>query len=666
MLSHLIKFAVEGAAVHDSSIASSFYVDLDDDPEESDELVFCKNNVCVHLSSLNDSHTPGYFRINSKTQQSGHVRLLITWTPNSFLCDSNTELSLEKSDDCECNSRLLTSSNPLETFRVDLSEMKTLRIFYNQEDPTCGQLVIGNFENHYKVFHFHRGGLDRVTDILDEWHWCSLVIDPLDHDELRRKTFTVVSKKNLKHGFHPEEGRFDPMSTQKWRTFFNDSGQIEDVANFRKATFFGGLSPEVRGEAWKFLLQYFPFSSTTRQRDVLRKTKEEEYMKIDHMRQNKSEEEQHKFWKAVQCTVDKDVVRTDRSHPYFSGDNNPNVAIMRNILLNYATYNYVVGYNQGMSDLLASVLAIVQDEVDAFWCFVSLMEGSVFVTSPKDDVMDRQLTYFRELLRMLEPDFYAHLLLQDAAMDMLFCHRWLLLSFKREFFNEEVLKMWEACWSRYQTDYFHIFLCVAMVQVYGKVIVEMDMQADDILQYFTDLSMKMDGTKVLRIARQLLLKFRQLPGIPCSLRGLLSGPGIWDSAPLPVIQCSCHNRCLYLFGDKSEQELEERELVSENEQQVSLEAEEKPEQLVRDNDNVEEVSVESQNQVHVCQKDDTSQLESGDQDNSNFGCNGSIIALREEDVNLTRGVAEGADSNADQNQFEEPAPEEEKEEISNP
>lgn len=46
-------------------------------------------------------------------------------------------------------------------------------------------------------------------------------------------------------------------------------------------------------------------------------------------RQNKSEEEQHQFWKAVQCTVDKDVVRTDRSHPYFSGDNNPNVAIMR-------------------------------------------------------------------------------------------------------------------------------------------------------------------------------------------------------------------------------------------------------------------------------------------------------------------------------------------------
>ena len=54
-----------------------------------------------------------------------------------------------------------------------------------------------------------------------------------------------------------------------------------------------------------------------------------------------------------------------------------------------------------MSDLLASVLAIVQDEVDAFWCFVGLMEGSVFVTSPKDDVMDRQLVSYNVLFQKI-------------------------------------------------------------------------------------------------------------------------------------------------------------------------------------------------------------------------------------------------------------------------
>lgn len=106
--------------------------------------------------------------------------------------------------------------------------------------------------------------------------------------------------------------------------------------------------------------------------------------------------------------------------------------------------------------------------------------------------------------------------------------------------------MWEACWSRYQTDFFHIFLCVALVKQYGGEVVARDMSAVEMLQHFTDLSMKMEGGKVLRSARQLLRKFRQLPYIPCTLRGLLSGPGIWDSAPLPEIECSCHKECLYL------------------------------------------------------------------------------------------------------------------------
>ena len=236
MLSHLIKFAVEGAAVFDSSLASSFYVDSDDDPDESDELMFCKNNVCVHVSSLNDSHVPGYLKLNSKMRQSGHVRITVTWTPNSFLCDKKEEPNLDENA-IECKGLLISSGSLVETFNVDLSEMKTLRIFYNRDDETCGQLVIGNHENHYKVFHFHHGGIDRVTQILEQWDWCSQVIEPdLDQEELRRKTFTVISKRNPKQGFHPEEGRYDPMPMQKWKTFFNDTGQIEDVANFKKVS----------------------------------------------------------------------------------------------------------------------------------------------------------------------------------------------------------------------------------------------------------------------------------------------------------------------------------------------------------------------------------------------------------------------------------------------
>lgn len=231
-----MKFAVEGAAVFDSGMSSTFYVDTEDDPDESEEVLFCKNNVCVHLSSLDDSHVPGYFILKSMTRQSGHLRLLVTWTPNSYFCDKKAETNLGNDDDDECKGLLiskLSCSSP-ETFNVDLSEMKTLKLFYKLEDETCGQLVIGNYENHHKVFHFHHGGLDRITQILQEWIWCTQDINPLDEDEFRRKSFNVISKRNPKQGVHPEEGRFDPMPVQTWKTFFNDNGQIEDVANLRK------------------------------------------------------------------------------------------------------------------------------------------------------------------------------------------------------------------------------------------------------------------------------------------------------------------------------------------------------------------------------------------------------------------------------------------------
>lgn len=40
-------------------------------------------------------------------------------------------------------------------------------------------------------------------------------------------------------------------------------------------------------------------------------------------------EEHRAFWRNVQFTVDKDVVRTDRNNQFFRGEDNPNVESMR-------------------------------------------------------------------------------------------------------------------------------------------------------------------------------------------------------------------------------------------------------------------------------------------------------------------------------------------------
>ncbi|KAG2371986.1 uncharacterized protein HKW66_Vig0241070 [Vigna angularis] len=44
--------------------------------------------------------------------------------------------------------------------------------------------------------------------------------------------------------------------------------------------------------------------------------------------------------------IEKDVVRIDRSIPFYEGDDNPNVNILRDILLTYSFYNFDLGYCQ--------------------------------------------------------------------------------------------------------------------------------------------------------------------------------------------------------------------------------------------------------------------------------------------------------------------------------
>lgn len=74
------------------------------------------------------------------------------------------------------------------------------------------------------------------------------------------------------------------------------------------------------------------------------------------------------------------------------------IFFFRNILLNYGFYNPKIGYTQGMSDLLAPILAAVQDESEAFWCFVGLMQRTIFVTCPKDFDMDVNLVSFTKYI----------------------------------------------------------------------------------------------------------------------------------------------------------------------------------------------------------------------------------------------------------------------------
>ena len=68
-----------------------------------------------------------------------------------------------------------------------------------------------------------------------------------------------------------------------------------------------------------------------------------------------------------------------------------NTIFSREILMNYAAYCPTMGYNQGMSDLLAPILTTIENESDTFWCFVGVMNRTIFISTPTDDVMEKQL-----------------------------------------------------------------------------------------------------------------------------------------------------------------------------------------------------------------------------------------------------------------------------------
>ncbi|XP_034174364.2 TBC1 domain family member 16 [Osmia lignaria lignaria] len=436
-------------------------------------------------------------------------------------------------------------------FSVDLSEMRSLRLFFADPACTSGQLVVASRESQYKILHFHHGGLDRLAATLHQWH--QLLYPRLDTDteeSLPYRHFMVCRPEVSRDELHPEEGQVPMITSLAWKDLLNERGQVEDDLALRKGIFFGGLEPALRKIVWPFLLHCYSYQSTYDDREQIDAIRRQEYEEIQKRRLGMSPEQAEYFWRNVVCIVEKDVVRTDRGNPYYAGEDNPNIEVMKNILLNYAVYNSRLGYTQGMSDLLAPLLAELNSEIEAFWCFAGLMQRSVAVCTPTDVDMDRNLCYLRELVRIMVPDFYAHLQKHTDAFELLFCHRWILLCLKREFPTEVALVMWEACWVNYLTDHFHLFLCLAIMCVYADDVIAQDLRTDEMLLHFSSLAMYMDGNLILRKARGLLHHFRQLVRLPCTLAGLCRqcGPGMWDSTHDPVIECVGHDDapCPYL------------------------------------------------------------------------------------------------------------------------
>ena len=92
--------------------------------------------------------------------------------------------------------------------------------------------------------------------------------------------------------------------------------------------------------------------------------------------------------------------------------------------------------------------------------------------------------------------------------------------------------MWEACWANYLTDYFHLFLCLAIISIYSDDVIAQDLRTDEMLLHFSSLAMFMDGELILRkvIIPCGVFNFNNMYVIPSNT------PDKWNAVVYPI-QC---------------------------------------------------------------------------------------------------------------------------------
>ncbi|XP_068034594.1 LOW QUALITY PROTEIN: TBC1 domain family member 25 [Anomalospiza imberbis] len=236
-----------------------------------------------------------------------------------------------------------------------------------------------------------------------------------------------------------------PLSDADLRSYLGPGGRLLRPQDLRLHVFHGGVEPGLRKVVWRYLLNVFPAGLTGQERLSHLRLKAAEYSSLKvalAARAAPAELAQ------VAAAVRKDVVRTDRAHPYFGGpeEGHPHLAALQALLTTFALGHPRLSYCQGMSDVAAPLLAVLDDEAQAFLCFCSLMRRLAPRFRPGGRGLARAFGHLRRLLRRADPPFWAFLAARGAH-DLLFCYRWLLLELKREFAFEDALKVLEITWS---------------------------------------------------------------------------------------------------------------------------------------------------------------------------------------------------------------------------
>ncbi|XP_055593868.1 TBC1 domain family member 15 [Uranotaenia lowii] len=398
------------------------------------------------------------------------------------------------------------------------------------------------------------GGNERSNRSSNSGSHSELPMPPSDCND-NRQTNRLIPR--------PDVHRETPLSAGRWKGFRTPEGTIAEPDKVRSIIFRGGIDPDIRAEVWKYLLGLDVWEHTTDERVDRRANKTQEYfqMKLQWLTITHTQEHNFAGYRERKCQVEKDVKRTDRAFEFFAGDDNPNLSKLQDILMTYIMYNFDLGYVQGMNDLLAPILSLVQHEAESFWCFVGFMQ-KVFQNFDIDQKgMKQQLEYLRTLLAFVNERLYNYLK-DNQSENMYFCFRWLLVWFKREFSNSDIMQLWEILWTGLPCPNFHLFICVAILDQEMDVFIDGKFTFTEILKHVNELSGNLNLQAILEQAESIYLQvkgsldnskephteLRKLIGEELSPDGNVNGSGTGSDED--------DDSCMSILNEKSSEDLE--------------------------------------------------------------------------------------------------------------
>ncbi|KAL8946649.1 MAG: hypothetical protein Q9222_006983 [Ikaeria aurantiellina] len=315
-----------------------------------------------------------------------------------------------------------------------------------------------------------------------------------------------------------------PVSMAEWKGFFDDSGRLKiTVDEVKERIFHGGLDPTdgVRKEAWLFLLGFYSWDSSSQQRQTVIHDKRDEFVRLkgawwERMVDGSGTAQENEWWKEQKGRIDRqiplfegeDIPHPDPDSPFAEVGTNVHLEQMKDMLLTYNEYNPDLGYVQGMSDLLAPIYAVEQDDAIAFWGFVGFMDRMERNFLRDQSGMRTQLLTLDHLVQLLDPALHLHLQRADST-NFFFFFRMLLVWYKREFLWTDILRLWEGLWTDYLSSGFHLFVALAILEKHRDVIMEHLKHFDEVLKYVNELSSSIDLPSTLIRAEHLFRRFQR-------------------------------------------------------------------------------------------------------------------------------------------------------------